>query len=137
LEAIHFLPGTGRTTLIAASGAPINENRPKFDLGGVSETRAIQRVCLQDGLKLDLNWLIRQGAARPGTRSGPYLIQWTNNYTGEVVRVGRNHLRFCSQEEGWFRFEAGKTSRRSGPPMRRLDRIKFSLTLAGLLQRIF
>jgi hypothetical protein len=65
LEAIHFLPGTGRTTLIAASGAPINENRPKFDLGGVSETRAIQRVCLQDGLKLDLNWLIRQGAASP------------------------------------------------------------------------
>jgi hypothetical protein len=68
--------------------------------------RPRQRVCLQDGLKLDLNGLIRRGSVRPGTRSGPYLIQWTNNYTGEVVRSGEITSGFCSQEEGWFRFEA-------------------------------
>jgi hypothetical protein len=46
------------------------------------------------------------GKCATGTRSGPYLIQWTNNYTGEVVRSGEITSGFCSQEEGWFRFEA-------------------------------
>ena len=53
--------------------------------------RSRQRVCLQDGLKLDLNRLIKQGTVRPGTRSGPYVIRWTNNYAGEVVG-GTNHV---------------------------------------------
>jgi hypothetical protein len=74
--------------------------------------RPRERVCLQEGLKLDLNWLIRRGTVRPGTRSGPYLIQWTNNYTGEVVRLGEITSGFCSQEEGWFRFEADAVDQR-------------------------
>ena len=62
--------------------------------------RPRQRVCLQDGLKLDLNRLIRQGTVRPGTRTGPYLFRWTNNYTGEVVASGEITSDLCSREEG-------------------------------------
>jgi hypothetical protein len=68
--------------------------------------RPRQRVCLQDGLRLDLNRLIRRGSVRPGARRGPHLIQWTNNYTGEVVASGEITANLCGQEEGWFRFEA-------------------------------
>ena len=66
--------------------------------------RSRQRVCLQDGLKLDLNRLIKQGTVRPGTRSGPYVIRWTNNYAGEVVGSGQITSDLCSREEGWVRF---------------------------------
>jgi hypothetical protein len=65
------------------------------------------RVCLQDGLKLDLNRLIRRGTVRPGTKAGPYLIQWTNSYTGELVASGEITANLCGREEGWFRFQAG------------------------------
>ena len=74
--------------------------------------RPRQRVCLQDGLKLDLNRLIRQGTVRPGTRTGPYLFRWTNNYTGEVVASGEITSDLCSREEGWFRFEADDLDQR-------------------------
>ena len=43
------------------------------------------RICLKSGLKLDLNKLMRQGVVRRGERSGPYLIRWTNSYTGELT----------------------------------------------------
>jgi hypothetical protein len=70
-------------------------------------SRPRQRVCLQDdGLKLDLNRLIRRGTVRPGTRTGPYLIQWTNSYTGELVASGEITANLCVHEEGWFRFQA-------------------------------
>jgi hypothetical protein len=57
-------------------------------------------------LKLDLNRLMRRGSVRHGARTGPYLIQWTNNYTGEVVGSGEITANLCGREEGWFRFEA-------------------------------
>jgi hypothetical protein len=65
-----------------------------------------RKVCLQEGLKLDLNRLMRRGSVRHGARTGPYLIQWTNNYTGEVVGSGEITANLCGREEGWFRFEA-------------------------------
>jgi hypothetical protein len=74
--------------------------------------RSRQRVCLQDGLKLDLNRLIKQGTVRPGTRSGPYVIRWTNNYAGEVVGSGQITSDLCSREEGWVRFEADDLDQR-------------------------
>ena len=43
--------------------------------------RPRQRVCLQDGLKLDLNQLTRNGFVRPGA-SG---ITWTRFYRGEIA----------------------------------------------------
>jgi hypothetical protein len=50
--------------------------------------RARQRATLEQGLKLDLNRLIRQGAVRPGAKSGPFSIQWTNTWSGEEVASG-------------------------------------------------
>jgi hypothetical protein len=69
--------------------------------------RPRQRVCLQEGLKLELNRLIRRGTVRPSTKTGPHLIQWTNSYTGELVAVGEITANLCGSEEGWFRFQAG------------------------------
>ena len=40
---------------------------------------------LNPGRKLDLNKPMRQGVVRRGERSGPYLIRWTNSYTGELT----------------------------------------------------
>src|SRR5262249_33417793 len=42
------------------------------------------RVCLQDGLKLDLNQLVQRGFVQRGERTGPLPIQWLNSDTGEV-----------------------------------------------------
>jgi hypothetical protein len=69
-------------------------------------SRSRQRVCLQDELKLDLNRLIRQRVVRPGTATGPYSIQWTNSYTGELVASGEVTTNLCGLEEGWFRFKS-------------------------------
>jgi hypothetical protein len=71
-------------------------------------SRQRQRVCLQDGLKLDLNRLIRQGVVRPGARTGPYVIQWTNSYTEELLASGEVTTNLCGCEEGWFRFQASR-----------------------------
>jgi hypothetical protein len=50
--------------------------------------RPRQRVCLQDGLKIDLNRLLRQGWVRRGAKAGPHLIRWTYTYTGEEIASG-------------------------------------------------
>ena len=49
--------------------------------------RPRQRVCLESGLKLDLNKLRRQGLVRPGAKRGA-VIRWTNTYTGEEIAKG-------------------------------------------------
>jgi hypothetical protein len=69
--------------------------------------RPRKRVCLQDGLKLDINRLIRHGTVRPGAKTGPQLIQWTNTYTGELVASAEVTANLCGAEEGWLRFQAG------------------------------
>lgn len=70
--------------------------------------RPRQRVCLQDGLKLDLNRLIRQGFARPGAKLGPHVIQWSNSYTGEFVASGEITADLSGRDEGWFRFRCNR-----------------------------
>jgi hypothetical protein len=47
--------------------------------------RARERVCLQDGLKLDLNRLARNGFIRRGTNIGSRGIRWTHSYWGEIA----------------------------------------------------
>ena len=44
-----------------------------------------QRVCLEEGLSLSLNKLIRQRAVRPGMMSGPNRIHWTRTYRNEQI----------------------------------------------------
>jgi hypothetical protein len=60
--------------------------------------RGRRRACLQDGLKLNLNHLIRQGTVRPGLNTGPSLIQWTRS--GAVAVITAN---LCDSETGWLR----------------------------------
>ena len=66
--------------------------------------RQRQRVCLQDGLKLDLNRLIRQGAVRPGFSTEPYLIQWTRR--GEVIAFVLITANLCDPATSWLRIQA-------------------------------
>src|SRR5215217_3028286 len=47
--------------------------------------RPRERVCLQDGLKLDLNRLARKGFIRFGTNIVVRGITWTHSYWGEIA----------------------------------------------------
>ena len=64
------------------------------------------RVCLQDGLKLDLNRLAQKGFIRPGANIGLRGITWTQSYWGEVAS-GMISADMSAQEEGWFRIKLG------------------------------
>jgi hypothetical protein len=68
--------------------------------------RDLQRVCLQHGLKLDLNRLIRNGVVRPGERTGPISIQWINSDTGGIRTSGKITSDLHDGETGWFGFES-------------------------------
>jgi hypothetical protein len=58
------------------------------------------RVCLQDGLSLDLNRLSRQGFVRPGARTGPKPIRWRHN--DEVIALGSITANLEGDFAGWF-----------------------------------
>jgi hypothetical protein len=68
--------------------------------------RDLQRVCLQHGLKLDLNRLIRDGIVRSGERTGPISIQWINRDTGGIRTSGKITSDLLDGEAGWFHFES-------------------------------
>ncbi len=70
--------------------------------------RPLQRVRLESGLKLDLNRLARQGFVRPGFKSGPSFIRWSNNYTGDEIAVGEITADVSGTQEGWFRIKIEK-----------------------------
>ena len=62
-------------------------------------------MCLQDGLKLDLNKL---GFVRRGAKVGPHYIRWTHTYTSEEIASG---LIVANTEEnygGWLRILIGR-----------------------------
>ena len=66
-----------------------------------------QRVCLESGLKLDLNKLRRQGGVQAGAKIGPNVIRWTNTYTGEETASGLITANMEGQFQGWFRIQLG------------------------------
>lgn len=66
--------------------------------------RPRQRACLQDGLKLDLNYLFRQGWLRGGSKSGPFSIEWNNSYWGTVAR-GKLFSDLCAEWRGTVTIE--------------------------------
>ena len=47
--------------------------------------RRRHRVCLQDGLKLDLNHLARKGFIKFGANIGARGISWSNSHRGEIA----------------------------------------------------
>jgi hypothetical protein len=71
--------------------------------------RSRDRVCLQDGLRLDFNWLHRQGYVPRYGRSGPRYIQWTYTYTGECIARGHITAEIHNKYEGWFRIQLGRS----------------------------
>ena len=68
--------------------------------------RPRQRVCLQDGLKLNLNRLIRNGFVQPGAKLGVRGIQWTHSYWGNVS-TGLISADMTGKYEGWLRIQLG------------------------------
>jgi hypothetical protein len=70
--------------------------------------RVRQRVCLESGLKLDLNKLMRQRLLQPGCRVGPYYFRWTNTYTGEQVATALISANMGPQQ-GWLRIQLGNS----------------------------
>lgn len=69
------------------------------------------RVCLQDGLKLDLNRLVRKQFIRPGANIGVRGISWTHSYWGEVA-TGVISADMSGQADGWFRIQLGSLEQR-------------------------
>jgi hypothetical protein len=68
--------------------------------------RPRKRVCLQDGLKLDLNRLARKGFIKPGASIGARGIAWTHSYWGEIAN-GIISANMSGQNEGWLRIQIG------------------------------
>jgi hypothetical protein len=68
--------------------------------------RSRSRVCLQDGLKLDLNRLTRKGFIRRGCYCGVRGIKWTNSYWGEVASA-LICADLSSPPSGWLKLEGG------------------------------
>jgi hypothetical protein len=68
--------------------------------------RPRERVCLQDGLKLDLNRLARKGFIKPGANIGARGITWTHSYWGEIAN-GVISADMSEPNEGWLRIQLG------------------------------
>lgn len=68
--------------------------------------RSRQRVCLQDGLKLDLNSLARNRLILRGFRTSGRDIVWVHSYWGEIAS-GIISAEMSGQSEGWLRIELG------------------------------
>lgn len=73
--------------------------------------RSRVRVCLQDGLKLDLNRLVRKQFVKPGANIGIRGITWTHSYWGEVA-TGVISADMSGQAEGWLRIQLGSLDQR-------------------------
>src|SRR5271165_4633613 len=68
--------------------------------------RRRQRACLQDGLKLDLNHLIRKGFVKPGANIGPRRISWST-HQGKIAS-GVITADMTDPCHAWFRIAIGK-----------------------------
>jgi hypothetical protein len=66
--------------------------------------RPRQRVCLENGLKLDLNALMRQGCVVAGADS-VFSIAWSNSYGGEEVATSAQATASMRSHEGHLRIQ--------------------------------
>jgi hypothetical protein len=74
--------------------------------------RPRQRACLQDGLKLDLNRLVRHGFIGRDACSGPSGIRWISSYWQEEMAVGVITADMSGEREGWFRIHLANLEQR-------------------------
>jgi hypothetical protein len=70
-----------------------------------------RRVCLEDGLKLDLNELRRKELVQPGAERS-VVIRWTYTYTGEEIAKGVVTSNMIGVHEGWLRIELERLDQR-------------------------
>jgi hypothetical protein len=70
-----------------------------------------ERVRLEDGLKLDLNTLIRQNLVRPRAAWGSTII-WSYRYSGEQIASGQVTADMSNASGGWFRIQLGTLDQR-------------------------
>ena len=61
-------------------------------------------MCLEAGLKLDLNRLMRQGCVKPGAWSS-FQMRWSNNYTGEETASANFTCHMLGPHEGRLRIQ--------------------------------
>ena len=73
--------------------------------------RPRERVCLQDGLKLDLNRLARNGFVRRGANICVRGIDWTHSYWGKVAS-GLISADMSGSNRGWLRIQIGALDQR-------------------------
>ena len=73
--------------------------------------RSRQRICLQDGLKLDIHLLTRRGLITPGSAAGPHAIRWVNS-DGEVIASGWISADMKGDTEGWLHIQIDKFDQR-------------------------
>ena len=73
--------------------------------------RSRERVCLQDGLKLDLNRLALDGFVKRGANIGIRGIRWTHSYWGEIAS-GMISADMSGDQTGWFRVQLGSLDQR-------------------------
>lgn len=69
------------------------------------------RACLQDGLKLDLNQLARDGFVKFGSNTGPRGIRWTHSYWGDIAS-GAISADMSGECGGWLRIQIGGLDQR-------------------------
>jgi hypothetical protein len=70
-------------------------------------SRPRQRICLQEGLKLDINVLARRGLIVPGSAIGPHAIRWVNS-DGETIASGWVSADMGSDSEGLLHLQVGE-----------------------------
>jgi hypothetical protein len=64
--------------------------------------RPRERVCLEQGLKLDLVQLARSGIIRFGANVGPRGIRWNDRMSGDVFASGIITADMSGSEFGWL-----------------------------------
>jgi hypothetical protein len=71
--------------------------------------RSRHRVCLQDGLKLDLNHLARKGFVKFGDNIGAQGISWSNSHQGAIAS-GVISADMTDPSHAWFRIAIGRSA---------------------------
>lgn len=89
----------GPHATVGAFGCNPSETSPEMP-------RPRQRVCLESGLKLDLNKLRRRGLVRPGAEQWA-VIRWTETSTGEEIATATITSNMEGKCEGWLRIQLG------------------------------
>jgi hypothetical protein len=69
-------------------------------------SRPRYRACLQDGLKLDLNSLAREGFIKFGANIGARGIVWNSSYWGEIAK-GQITADMSNPNHAWFEISIG------------------------------